>query len=268
MYINTWRVSQIFDWKQFARHSFFLFGLACSRLSDGGERVKSCAASVIRGTRGKKTRGDRAQLIFCPLPTIWTPGTGYNIFEGIRLSPQTSKTSESKASLSLAKGWTITEIRRQFCADLLSAHRCPSIKLKKDAYYCVYINTWRVSQIFDWKQFARHSFFLFGLACSRLSDGGERVKSCAASVIRGTRGKKTRGDRAQLIFCPLPTIWTPGTGYNIFEGIRLSPQTSKTSESKASLSLAKGWTITEIRRQFCADLLSAHRCPSIKLKKD
>ena len=35
----------------------------------------------------------------------------FNLFAGIRLSPKTSKTSESKASLSLAEQWTITEIR-------------------------------------------------------------------------------------------------------------------------------------------------------------
>ena len=34
----------------------------------------------------------------------------FPLFGGIRLSPQTSKTSESTASLSLAERWTITEI--------------------------------------------------------------------------------------------------------------------------------------------------------------
>ena len=64
LYIDTWRVcqtrvyySQIYDWKQFARHPF-------------------------------------------------------SLFRGIRLSPQTSKTSESTACLSLAERWTITDIRR------------------------------------------------------------------------------------------------------------------------------------------------------------
>ena len=52
------------------------------------------------------------------------------------------------------------------------------------------------SQIFDWKQFARHSSSLFGAR------------------------------------------------------VRLSPQTSKTSESMASLSLAYHWMITEIRQQL------------------
>ena len=33
-------------------------------------------------------------------------------------------------------------------------------------------------------------------------------------------------------------------------GVRLSPQTSKTSESMASLSVAERWTITEVRRQL------------------
>ena len=37
---------------------------------------------------------------------------------------------------------------------------------------------------------------------------------------------------------------------SLFEGIRLSPQTSKTRESMASLSLAQGWMITEIRQQL------------------
>ena len=98
-----------FSWKQFATHSFSLFGVACSRRSDGGERVNSYAASAIRGTRWEKKPGE---LIFCPLPTIWTPGTSYSIFGGIRLSPQTSKsTSESTGSLSLAERWT--EIRWQ-----------------------------------------------------------------------------------------------------------------------------------------------------------
>ena len=37
---------------------------------------------------------------------------------------------------------------------------------------------------------------------------------------------------------------------SLSEGIRVNPQTSKTSESTASLSLAERWTIREIRRQL------------------
>ena len=39
---------------------------------------------------------------------------------------------------------------------------------------------------------------------------------------------------------------------SVSEGIRVNPQTSKTSESTASLSLAERWTIREIRRQLKA----------------
>ena len=39
-------------------------------------------------------------------------------------------------------------------------------------------------------------------------------------------------------------------GKNLPGGIRVSPQTSKTSESTASLSFAERWTITEIRQQL------------------
>ena len=37
---------------------------------------------------------------------------------------------------------------------------------------------------------------------------------------------------------------------SLSQGIRVNPQTSKTSESTASLSLAERWTIREIRRQL------------------
>ena len=37
---------------------------------------------------------------------------------------------------------------------------------------------------------------------------------------------------------------------NLSLSLRLSPQTSKTSESTTSLSLTERWTITEIRRQL------------------
>ena len=37
---------------------------------------------------------------------------------------------------------------------------------------------------------------------------------------------------------------------NLSLSLRLSPQTSKTSESTASLLLAERWTISEIRRQL------------------
>ena len=62
--------------------------VACSRHSDGGDQVNLYTASAKKKTRGKKMRGDGwewgncqlffacTQLIFCPLPTIWIPGTG------------------------------------------------------------------------------------------------------------------------------------------------------------------------------------------------
>ena len=43
--------------------------------------------------------------------------------------------------------------------------------------------------------------------------------------------------------------------FSLFGGIRLSPQTSKTNESTASLSLAERWTIKEIRRQLNSVLI-------------
>ena len=96
-YINTWRVcqtrvyhSQIFDWKQFTRHSFSLFG-------------------------------------------------------GIRLSPQTSKTSEATASLSrLITSRTMDDYRNsptiKFCADLFPAHRCPAAVKFKIRLECASVN--------------------------------------------------------------------------------------------------------------------------------
>ena len=56
--------------------------------------------------------------------------------------------------------------------------------------------------------------------------------------------------------------------FNLFAGIRLSPKTSKTSESKASLSLAEQWTENNYRNsltiKFCADVFPARKCPSLK----
>ena len=81
-------------WKGLHKRTSSLF-----QAFDSGEQVKSYAASAKRNTRGKKTRGDWGKsektlppslfppyffprqffagaLIFCPLPTIKTPGTG------------------------------------------------------------------------------------------------------------------------------------------------------------------------------------------------
>ena len=76
--------------------------VACSRRLDSGEQVKSYAPSAKRNTRGKNEgRLGRERetpppffppyffprkffagaLIFCPLPTIRTPGTGYWCWE-------------------------------------------------------------------------------------------------------------------------------------------------------------------------------------------
>ena len=56
--------------------------------------------------------------------------------------------------------------------------------------------------------------------------------------------------------------------FSLFDRNKTQPQTSKTSGSTASLSLAEQWTITEIRRQSDSVLTPcSQRCPSaIKFK--
>ena len=80
--------------------------------------------TYINTWRVCQTRVDKS-LIRNNLPD--TLFLSLDLFGGIILNPQTSKTSESTASLSVAERWTITEI----CSDLSpAADRCPSIKTR------------------------------------------------------------------------------------------------------------------------------------------
>ena len=65
-------------------------GVACSKRSDSGEQCEVKKAMKSRGGLGREVREPsltssppsllffRAPFYFAPLPTIWTPGTGYH----------------------------------------------------------------------------------------------------------------------------------------------------------------------------------------------
>ena len=73
------------------------FWLACSKRSDSGERCEVKKAIKSRGGLGREVRVPsltspppsflffRAPFYFAPLPTIWTPGTGYLLVDSASL---------------------------------------------------------------------------------------------------------------------------------------------------------------------------------------
>ena len=75
--------------------------LACSKRSDSGERCEVKKGMKSRGGLGREVRGSLSHLspslafifsrsfYFAPLPTIWTPGTGYSLKFTRNLMPYT-----------------------------------------------------------------------------------------------------------------------------------------------------------------------------------
>ena len=51
--------------------------IACSKRSDSGERCEVKKAMKSRGGLGREAFIFSRSFLFAPLPTIWTPGTGY-----------------------------------------------------------------------------------------------------------------------------------------------------------------------------------------------
>ena len=116
--ISDWRSWFLQNPKKITRYRRLLNPLVTSGRKKVFKTVEWVIAPGI-SPRGRNSRG--GILVAGRLPDTSLSFTNrkqfarhsFNLFAGIRLSPKTSKTSESKASLSLAEQWTITEIRWQ-----------------------------------------------------------------------------------------------------------------------------------------------------------
>ena len=135
--ISDWRSWSLQNPKKITRYRRLLNPLVTSGRKKVFKTVEWVIAPGI-SPRGRNSRG--GILVAGRLPDTSLSFTNrkqfarhsFNLFAGIRLSPKTSKTSESKASLSLAEQWTENNYRNsltiKFCADVFPARKCPSLK--------------------------------------------------------------------------------------------------------------------------------------------
>ena len=135
--ISDWRSWSLQNPKKITRYRRLLNPLVTS----GRKKVFKTVEWVIAPGISPRERNSRGGILVAGrLPDTSLSFTNrkqfarhsFNLFAGIRLSPKTSKTSESKASLSLAEQWTENNYRNsltiKFCADVFPARKCPSLK--------------------------------------------------------------------------------------------------------------------------------------------